>query len=65
MLFRFRLWLRGDGYIDLNSVAAGVAATPETSKHTSVRQRVQHARDEGQLAELKEAARNRVAGSRS
>lgn len=52
-------------YIDLNPVAAGVAATPETSKHTSVRQRVQHARDEGQLAVLKEAARNSVAGSRA
>ena len=50
-------------YIDLNPVAAGVATTPETSKHTSVRQRVQHARDEGQLAQLKDAARNGVAGS--
>ena len=27
-------------YIDLNPVAAGVAATPEASKHTSIRQRV-------------------------
>ena len=52
-------------YIDLNPVAAGLAATPETSKHTSLRQRVQHARDEGKLANLKEAARNSVAGSRA
>ncbi len=43
-------------YIDLNPVAAGIAATPETSKHTSVRQRVQHAKAEGKLVALKAAA---------
>ena len=52
-------------YIDLNPVAAGVAATPETSRHTSVRQRVQHAKREGKLARLKEAAKGSVAGSRA
>ena len=52
-------------YIDLNPVAAGLAATPEKSKHTSVRQRLQHARDEGKLADLKEAAHNGVAGMHS
>jgi hypothetical protein len=31
-------------YIDLNPVAAGIAATPEASQHTSVRQRIEHVR---------------------
>jgi REP element-mobilizing transposase RayT len=52
-------------YIDLNPLAAGIAATPETSRHTSVRQRVLHARRKGQLAALKEAAQGSVAGSRA
>ncbi len=52
-------------YIDLNPVAAGIAATPETSPHTSVRQRVKHAQAKGKLAALKEAARGSVAGSRA
>ncbi len=51
-------------YIDLNPVAAGMAATPETSKHTSVRQRVRHAKDEGKLDSIKAASRGSVAGSR-
>lgn len=29
-------------YIDLNVVSAGIAETPETSQHTSVKQRVEH-----------------------
>ena len=52
-------------YIDLNPVAAGVAAAPETSPHTSVQQRVQHAQGKGKLAALKAAAVGSVAGSRS
>ena len=52
-------------YIDLNPVAAGVAAVPETSKHTSVRQRVQHAKKEGKFKNVKAAARGSVAGSRA
>ena len=52
-------------YIDLNPVAAGIASAPETSKHTSVRQRVQHAKSEGKLTDLKAAARGSVAGSRA
>ena len=44
--------------IDLNPVAAGLVATPETSKHTSVRQRVRHAKARGQLRDLKLAARD-------
>jgi len=52
-------------YIDLNPVAAGIAATPETSPHTSVRQRVQHVRSKGKLGQLKAAAAGSVAGSRA
>lgn len=52
-------------YIDLNPVAAGIAVAPETSRHTSIRQRVQHARDSGELDSLKAAARGSIAGSRS
>jgi hypothetical protein len=51
-------------YIDLNPVAAGIAAAPETSKHTSVRQRVQHVQCKGKLDELKAAAKGTVPGSR-
>jgi len=52
-------------YIDLNPVAAGIAAAPETSRHTSVRQRVRHAKAKGRLAELKAAKSGSVAGSRA
>lgn len=52
-------------YIDLNPVAAGIASAPETSKHTSIRQRVRHVRAKGKLADLKAAARGSVAGSRA
>ena len=52
-------------YIDLNPVAAGIAAVPETSKHTSVRQRVAHVRAKGKLAELKEARQGTAAASRA
>ena len=51
-------------YIDLNPVAAGIAALPETSPHTSVRRRVCHAKSRGKLAELKSAESGSVAGSR-
>ncbi len=52
-------------YIDLNPVAAGMAATPEASPHTSVRQRVCHARKQGKLSALKAAEHGSVAGSRA
>lgn len=52
-------------YIDLNPLAAGIAATPETSRHTSVRQRVEHARRLGKLDSLKAAAKGSIAGSRA
>jgi REP element-mobilizing transposase RayT len=50
-------------YIDLNPVAAGIAAAPETSRHTSVRQRVRHAKAKGKLASLKAAKSGSVSGS--
>jgi hypothetical protein len=52
-------------YIDLNVVAAGKAATPETSPHTSIRQRVLHAKSAGVLDGLKAAAAGSVSGSRA
>lgn len=52
-------------YIDLNPLAAGIAATVETSRHTSIRQRVDHARHSGKLPSLKAAAKGSVAGSRA
>jgi len=52
-------------YIDLNPVAAGIAAAPETSRHTSVRRRVRNAKGKGKLAELKAAESCTVAGSRA
>ena len=52
-------------YIDLNPVAAGIAATPETSRHTSLRRRVRHVKARGKLAKLKAAQSGSVAGSRA
>jgi hypothetical protein len=52
-------------YIDLNPLAAGMAATPETSPYTSVRQRTRHAKKQGKLSTLRAAARGSVAGSRA
>jgi hypothetical protein len=52
-------------YIDLNPVAAGVAAAPERSPHTSVQQRVEHVQEKGKLEALKAAAAGAVAGSRA
>jgi len=52
-------------YIDLNPVAAGIATTPESSQHTSIRQRVRHARRKRKLKALKAAARGSVAGSQA
>jgi REP element-mobilizing transposase RayT len=52
-------------YIDLNPLAAGVASSPEASRHTSLRQRVLHARGEGKLDALKRAAHGSIAGSKA
>ena len=43
-------------YIDLNPVAAGIAKTPEDSAHTSIKQRVDHARRHCELKTLLAAA---------
>lgn len=43
-------------YIDLNPVAAGIAATPEKSPHTSVRARIEHCTAQGKLEKLREGS---------
>ncbi|MDB5338527.1 MAG: hypothetical protein JWN70_4146 [Planctomycetaceae bacterium] len=43
-------------YIDLNPVAAGVAATPEKSPHTSLKSRVDHCATTGKLEKLREGS---------
>lgn len=52
-------------YIDLNPVAAGIAPTPETSAHTSVKARVEHVFQEGRVEDLQTAKQGSVAGSRA
>jgi REP element-mobilizing transposase RayT len=52
-------------YIDLNPVAAGIADFPERSEHTSIKQRVDHARDCGKLEALKAARQGSVAGCKA
>jgi hypothetical protein len=50
-------------YIDLNPVAAGIAEVPETSRHTSIKERVDHVEAQGRTADLKAARKGSVAGS--
>lgn len=52
-------------YIDLNPVAAGLAATPEASRHTSIRSRIQYVKSQGALEALKSAKAGSVQGCRS
>jgi REP element-mobilizing transposase RayT len=52
-------------YIDLNPVAAGIAEFPERSEHTSIKQRVDHAKDCGKLDALKAARMGSVAGCKA
>jgi REP element-mobilizing transposase RayT len=52
-------------YIDLNIVAAGMADTPESSRHTSIKQRVEHVRSKGEIAKLRAAVEGSVAGSKA
>jgi hypothetical protein len=52
-------------YIDLNPVAANIADTPEGSKYTSIKARVEHVAAQGQTSRLKAAASGSVAGSRA
>ena len=51
-------------YIDLNPVAAGVAATPEDSPYTSVRRRVEHCQQQGRLDDLQAAREGSVAAAK-
>src|SRR5271157_1456914 len=50
-------------YIDLNPVAAGIAEVPETSEHTSIKERVEHVAAQGRTEDLKAARTGSVAGS--
>jgi REP element-mobilizing transposase RayT len=50
-------------YIDLNPVAAGIAKVPETSNHTSIKERLDHVKAEGRTEDLKAAKSGSVAGS--
>jgi len=43
-------------YIDLNPVAAGIAAIPEKSPHTSVKARVEHCVAQGKLDKLRDGS---------
>ena len=50
-------------YIDLNPVAAGIAAVPEASPYTSIKTRVEHTKDQGRTEDLQAAEQGSVAGS--
>ncbi len=50
-------------YIDLNPVAAGIAAVPEASAHTSIKERVDHIQVQGRAEDLKAARSGSVGGS--
>ncbi len=50
-------------YIDLNPVAAGIAKSPETSAHTSIKQRVEHVQEQGRADNLRTAQAGSLAGS--
>jgi hypothetical protein len=52
-------------YIDLNPVAARIAEAPETSQHTSVKERVDHVKAQGRTKDLKAARKGSVAGSKA
>src|SRR5262245_49811827 len=52
-------------YIDLNPVAAGIVQTPEASPHTSIKERVDHAKTHGRIRDLKQAEHGSIAGSKA
>ena len=49
--------------IDLNPVAAGLAAVPESGAHTSIKQRVEHVTAQGRVDDLNAAERGSVAAA--
>ncbi len=57
--------LAASTYIDLNPVRANIAKTPEESKYTSIKARVDHVEAEGQTERLAAAQEGSVAGSRA
>jgi REP element-mobilizing transposase RayT len=52
-------------YIDLNPVAAGITQTPEASPHTSIKERIDHAKAHGRIQDLEVADRRSIAGSKT
>jgi hypothetical protein len=46
-------------------VAAGIAEVPETSKHTSAKERIDHVKAQGRTEDLKAAREGSVAGSKA
>src|SRR5262249_43991201 len=50
-------------YIDLNPVAAGIAAAPESSPHTSIKERVDHVAAQGRTEDLNAARSGSAAGT--
>ena len=54
-----------NAYIDLNLVAAGLAATPESSPHTSIKERVAHVEKQGRLEDVRAALYDSVSASRA
>lgn len=57
--------LATSAYIDLNPVAAGIADAPEQSEHTSVKQRVDHAKANDGVQAIQAARNGSVAGSKA
>ncbi len=51
--------------IDLNPVAAGIAEVPEASSHSSIKERVEHVREQDRAEDLKAAEAGSVAGSQA
>jgi hypothetical protein len=47
----------------LNPVAAGIAEVPETSAHTSIKQRVEHVKEQGRIEDVNAAQAGSIAGS--
>lgn len=52
-------------YIDLNEQAAGLAATPEKSRYSSIRERVEHVQHQGRTDDLRVALLGSIAGSQA